>query len=164
MGSSLVEGQSYVRLGESRLTIQGIKLEVTNIPSGYRFLMIYINLISHDSAGTNMFRINGVNTNNFITQSLKANSSGVISAFNENNNYANVLDLLPVDATAALFMQINQFPLSGLKGFSCVGGCDDRIYNTAGSVNSPIEIHTVSIEAAAGSYSANSEIIVYGVR
>lgn len=164
MGSSLVEGQTYVRLGESRLTVAGNKLEVSNIPSGYRFLIIYINVSSTAGTTTNAMRYNNDAGAHYSTQMLKGDSSGTITAFNDAGTHSVILDGINAGSPASLFLQMNQSPINGKKGYSCTGGCQDRTYTTSGYYDSAIEINTVTLEAGAGTYNAGSEILVYGVR
>ena len=164
MGSSLTQGYNYVRLGESILTGAAASIEVTNIPSGYRFLIVYINVASTAGAGETMLTLNNdAGVNKYTRQYIKS-TAAVVSSGAAVSTFANICDGISAGYSGAIQIQINQYPLTGNKAFSTLGGLQNFTYNTAGSYDSAAEISRIKIEAAAGTYNAGSSMLVYGVR
>jgi len=164
MGSSLTQGFNYVRLGSHTLTAAAGVIDVQNIPSGYKFLVCYINATSTAGAGVMQLTLNGdVGANQYISQYIKQ-VAGVTSGAQEQTTYARIMDSV-TDLPLSLILNINQTSTAaGLKGFHAEGGKGEVIFHTTGLWISAAEVNRITLTASLGTYDAGSELIVYGVR
>lgn len=164
MGSSLTEGFNYVRLGSHKLSLAAATLDVSNIPSGYKFLVCYVNTTSTAGAGELRLTINGdTGANQYITQYIKQ-TAGVTSGAQQQINYARVFDSV-TDLPLSILLNLNQTSTAaGLKGFHSEGGKAEVIYHMTGLWISAAEINQITLTTSAGTMDADSELIIYGVR
>jgi len=164
MGSSLTQGYNYTRLGEYTCTGASAYLEVQNIPSGYRFLIVYLNIASTAGAGALMLNLNNDAGANKYTRQFIKSAAAAVSSGAATSTQATILDAIPAGYSGAIQMQLNQYPTIGFKAFSTLGALQDRTYNVGGTYDSSAEISRIKVEVASGALDTGSSMLVYGVR
>ena len=164
MGSSLTPGFNYVRLGENTLAGASDTLEVQNIPSGYHYLVVYVNIASAGSASSPAMVLNNdAGVNQYTTQFIKA-AGAVVTSNISTSTTATMMSTIAAGHSGGIQIQLNQAPTTGWKAFTSTGGTQDFTYNTSGAYNSTAEISRIKLQATAGTFDAGSSMLVYGVR
>jgi len=160
MGSSLVQGFNYVRLGESTLTGAAATLDIQNIPSGYTFLVGYL-CFELDAGGDILLQFNADAGANYDYQYHMA-ANAVISAAATGGTGIEIQDV-PANHTNSYIININQISLNGEHGLNIFGGSHEIVQSVSGKWDSALEINRIVLTAPTN-FKAGSRLILYGVR
>lgn len=164
MGSSLTPGFNYVRLGEHILTAEGTILDVSNIPSGYRFLVCYLSYEPKANLGTFRLRFNNDSTANAYYTQMIISSGGVLAGSATTADYAEIANGATQDRQASYLITINQDAVTTYKGFHSEGGSGIITHHTTNTWNNATEINRITAYSVGANIKAGSSLIIYGVR
>jgi hypothetical protein len=162
MGSSLTQGYNYVRLGSDVLSAPGTTLDVSYIPTGYRFLICFLSLESANDIVLLSMKFNG-SADTYRVQILYSDGAA-ISASAEQHAYAQIAgSVIDANRASSFTITINQDNVSlARKGFHFEGGSSYATLTGSGYWNSSAEINQVTITSTQDMI-AGSKLFVYGV-
>lgn len=165
MGSSLTAGFNYTRIGEKTLTVAGSNLDIQNIPSGYKFLIGYIQIVSTNAGALGSIRVSFNGNTSILATSIKGTSGGAITAVGTSGGTSGqITDGQSQQDPGSYILQVSQTAISSRQGWTCFGGCSSTQFDTSGYWNSTGEINRITVTAGSGTMDIGSNFILYGVR
>jgi len=169
MGSQLL----YINLsqwgdyiGSVTLAADAASMDVSSIPSGYRFLVVMMCVrLEAGKPGTTMcIQLNADAGNNYSFLKAFFQPGDV---FGTASLVTNVMYGSNVDSGyfASSQLQISQIPSGSIKGYWITGGDPNQGFLTTGSWSGIVEVNRITLTTASGDkFRAGSQFHVYGVR
>jgi len=164
MGSSLTQGFNYVRIGDNTLTAPSNQIVVSNIPSGYAFLVGYVFVL----AGNTQIQatINDDGGAHYDYERLVASGAGVAAATTLNATFWMLMNTAGGFASGCIgLFTISQQPGANLRWITSECGTELVKYQISGRNTSlGAEITKITLQSDAAAFGTGSYLILYGVK
>jgi len=155
-------------LGQQILTSDTAQMDVSNIPAGYKWLLVLISAeLEAGKPGTTCFiRFNNdsvANHYNFLKSYSEAGSVFITASVTSSALYGQNLTSARFSTSQVV---VSNVPVTAYKGYWLTGGDEFQVFTTAGSwANQTDEINQVTLLTASGDkFKAGSQVFIYGVR
>jgi len=154
-------------VGEIVLAADTATMDISNIPSGFKYLMVLITAqLENGKAATTLYmRLNADSTANHYSFLRAQAQAG--SVFNTASVVAGKIYCQDIESSrsSGASCQISQLPTAWFKTFIMYGGDDNYLFTTGGNWQVASEINEITLSTASGDkFKAGSQFQVYGVK
>jgi hypothetical protein len=161
--SAPIPPQNFKLLSSETLAAPAATFTSVTIPSGYKFIMMYITAQQSASANTAFYMtFNADGGANYNYQQLTGTAAAVASAQAAAQTAANICSVTTGTNTFQIFVTIaNGATLT--KSYQANGGTYDRVSCYSGYWNSAAAITAIVVGNNSNNFVTGSQLLVYGV-